>query len=80
MTMAAAYKGWRTRRVNQVKEQIWERFKAQSIKWTGFIPAILPAPNGGFDLMWDRGYGVRCRNFKTRGEALGFVLSLACST
>lgn len=78
MTVATAYKGWQTRRLNQARLTVWQRFRAGCIAQTGFFPSILPVANGGFDLMWNRGYGIRCLNFRTREEALDFVASLGC--
>jgi len=73
--ISAGYKGARTRELDKARRELWKRFKADCIKRTKFVPTILPC-EGGVELIYDRGYGMKVVKFKDWREAIDWVSTL----
>ena len=74
--MLAGYKATRTRRLNQLRQRAWDKLREVCVGEAHFIPSILPLPEGGVELGYDLGDGIRFKKFSTREEALDYVVSL----
>jgi len=76
--MLAGYKAGRTRRLNQLRQKVFGKLTEISIAESGWVPTITNQAEGGFELWYDMGNGLRQLKFDSREEALDYVLSLFC--
>jgi len=73
--ISAGYKAARTRKSDEARRELWRRFRADCIKRAKFVPSILPC-EGGVELIYDRGYGMKVMKFKDWREAIGWIATL----
>lgn len=76
--MLGGYKAHRTKLLNDLYSRAWEKLREISISESGWVPAITKSVNGGVELWYDMGGGLRQLKFKDRQQALDYVLSLFC--
>ena len=76
--MLGGYKAHRTRLLNNLRGKTWNKLREISIAESGWVPAILSLAEGGYELSFDMGYGLREIKLKSRDEARDYVVSLFC--
>jgi|GEM_PF-3805563 len=74
----AGYKAGRTRKLNQLRQKAFDKLKEKSVSASGWVPNILPLSEGGVQLSFNLGYGLRETSFATREAALDYILEVFC--
>jgi len=72
------FKAHRTRLLNNLRAKAWQKLKEISIGESGWVPTIADLPEGGVELWYAFGSGLRQIKFSSRDGARDYVLSLFC--
>ena len=72
------FKAHRTRLLNNLRDRVWHKLREISIAESGWVPTILPLAEGGYELSFNMGYGLREIKMKSKDEARDYVVFLFC--
>jgi len=64
-----------TRRLHKAQQILWSKFVVSCKHEANFIPGICKREDG-WELTFDRGYGIKELKFKTKDEIYEFIASL----